>query len=1032
MRLPATLGRYRLEAVLGSGTFATVYRGRDEALDVSVAVKVLADNWSFDPETRGRFIGEAQLLRRVDGTRVVRVHDIGQTDDARPFFVMDFAEHGTIEDRIGSLAAEGRVLSVEDVLRFVRQLAEGIAEVHRLGVVHRDLKPSNLLLRGTRPAAGGGGTSADDVGTALVHLDERLVVGDLGLARDLDGPTRLTAAVGTPGYMAPEQADPASPIDARADIYAATAILHTVVAGAPPPDDAAAVLDDPSLPRAVADLLRRGLARRPQDRYATVEEWLFAVEAALDTVGDDWQTPVVRVPFLEGLSTLTRSTPRVRRAVADPPAGNAPVPAPGAAPPPKTGRARAGVVAAVVLAAVAAAAAVVLLVQNRGGGEATEGPEPTGEMAGVAPAPGVSTRLIDPIDVTATPDGTAFIVEMSTNRIRRLAPDGTLSTVAGTGAIGFSGDGGQATRATFSAPLAAAAAADGSVLVADSGNGRVRRIASDGTVSTVAGNGSSGSASPGADARSVGLSPTDVEVLPDGRFLVAEAFEHRVWVVEDGKLQPFAGNGAEGNSGDGGPAVDASFTSPSAIAAAPDGSVYVLDDTAAVVRRIDSDGTVTRVAGTGTPGFGGDGGPATGAQFDSPQGIVVAPDGSVYIGDVRNRRVRRIGPDSTITTVAGSGNRGFSGDGGPATAADLSTPTSPALGPDGEILFVDGYNNRIRAVAEDGTIRTAAGTGPSGLAGDGGPATEAPLRTPEGLAFDPRGRLVVVEGYTGAVRMVDTDGTITTIGLQSDIGLLGLAIAPSGLMSGTSGLTSKVYAATAADNFVALGGTGAAGYSGDGGPAVSAQFNYPIGVAFDASSLLIADSANSRVRRIDQSGVVTTVAGTGLPENDGGRDVPAAEASFAGPYGVAVGADGSVYVTELVGNRVRRIRPDGTVTTVAGTGQPGYGGDGGPATSARLNGPAGVAVAADGSVYVTELKGHRVRRVGADGVITTVAGTGEAGFSGDGGPGAEAELSAPAFCTIGPDAGLYVSDSGNGRVRRIDASGTITTVAGAF
>lgn len=1039
MRLPASLGRYRLDSVLGSGTFATVYRGRDEALDITVAVKVLADNWSFDPETRSRFIGEAQLLRRVDGTRVVRVHDIGQTDDACPFFVMDFADRGTIESRIGELAAMGRGLSVEDVLRFSRQLAEGIAEVHRLGVVHRDLKPSNLLLRttgrvGAAPAPGQDQVAAD-IGTALVRLDERLVVGDLGLARDLDGPTRLTAAVGTPGYMAPEQADPSSPIDRRADIFAATAILHTVVAGAPPPESAASLPDDPSLPRPVADLLRRGLAPRPADRFGSVEEWLTAVEGALDSIGDDWQTPSVRVAFIDGLSTLTRSTPRARRSVPAPAAGLAHPAGPSPVPSPHTTRRKRGVLvlAGVILVAVVAAVAALGILSGRGGGEGGGPASSSGTMAGVDPTLGTEARLIDPIDVTAATDGTAFVVETSTNRVRRLGTDGILATVAGTGSLGYSGDGGPATAASLSYPTGAAAAADGSVYVADNGNRRVRKIAPDGTINTVAGNGSSGSAVAGTDARSAGLLPTDVEVLTDGRLLIAESLSHRVWVVEGGKLQPFAGSGAAGSDGDGSAAVDATLQSPSAVAAAADGSVYVLDDAAAVVRRVDADGTITTVAGTGTAGFSGDGGPATQAQLDSPQGISAAPDGTVYIGDVRNRRVRRVGTDGIMSTVAGTGTRGYTGDGGPATAAELATPQALAIGPGGAVLVVDGFNNRLRSIDAGGTITTAAGTGPAGMSGDGGPATEAPLRTPRGIGFDEEGRLYIVEGYTDGVRRVERDGTISTLGYQPDSGLAGLVVGPGGILVESATLTSQVlFVATDGRVMVLAGTRGGSGFSGDGGPGSAAQLNFPVGVAIDGQSVLVADSANHRLRRIDQNGVITTVAGTGLPQNDGGRDAPAAEVALAQPTGVAVGPDASIYVTEMAGNRVRRIRPDGIMVTIAGTGQAGFGGDGGPATAARLNAPGGVAVAADGTVYVTEVKGHRVRRIGTDGTITTVAGTGDEGFSGDGGPAIVAQLSGPAFCAIGPDASLYVSDSGNGRVRRVDQDGTITTVAGAF
>jgi len=1062
MQLPSSLGRYHLDEVIGAGTFATVFHGRDEALDVPVAVKVLGENWSFDPEVRSRFIAEAQLLRRA-GQRVVRVHDIGQTEDARPYFVMDFAENGTVEDRLAALAAEGARLQVEDLSRLARQLAAGVREVHALGVVHRDLKPSNLLLR--RIPAGRAGTGGPHgppdgpgdapaergVGTALVHADEHVVIGDLGLARDLDGPTRLTAAVGTPGYMAPEQQAPGTRVDTRADIYAATAILHTVVTGAPPPLGTAAAAAHEDLPDPVRALLVHGLAEDPEDRFGSIDEWLDAVESALDVVGGDWRSPEPTIGFVSELSTLTRSTPppRVPRPAPTVRPTGAPAtalpPAPGPAPAPR--RSALLVVATLgALIVVGAAVAATLFSRNAPSPEPASGT--SGTVPGVAPRPASETRLIDPIDVATGPDGSVFVVELSAHRVQRLGRDGTMSVVAGTGVPGFSGDGGPATSARLSFPTGVGVAPDGSVLVADNGNGRVRRIAGDGTITTVAGTGQSGPGLAGQVATASPLSPTDVTTTPDGTVIVNESSAHRVWSIADGKLNPFAGTGDKGNSGDGGDARDAKLMSPSTVLGAADGSVYVTDTKAGVVRRVSPDGTIGTVAGSGTSGFSGDGGPGTLAELDGPDGVAVDGAGNLYIADTANERIRRLSTDGTISTAAGSATSGFAGDGGPATAAEFAGPIAVAYGLDGAAVVVDSYNNRLRAIAADGTISTVAGTGPSGRAGDGGPAVEAPVYEPEGIAFDREGNLLVAENYSGRIRKVDSAGVISTVAAASSNGpgdggpaRTAEIDSPAGIATDAYGnvylaetVTSLVRGITAGGTILRLAGTGVSGFSGDGGPGLQAQLNTPVGLAIDAGGLLLADGANGRVRRLSWDGTITTVAGTGPPTGDEGRDLPALQATLALPWGIAVAPDGSILVTETVGERVRRVDPvTSAMTVIAGTGQSGFSGDGGTATAARLSGPAGVAVAGDGTVFISEGHGNRIRRIAPDGVITTVAGTGEAGFSGDGGPAQRAQLSSPEFLAIGPDGALYVSDKGNNRVRRIDLSnGTITTVAGAF
>jgi len=350
--------------------------------------------------------------------------------------------------------------------------------------------------------------------------------------------------------------------------------------------------------------------------------------------------------------------------------------------------------------------------------------------------------------------GVAFPQEASA------AGTGTISTIAGSDSFGdFTGDGGPAPAAALNEPLGVAVMPDGGYLIADAGNDRVRRVFADGTIRTVAGTGWFGDSGDGGPATAASFKdPIGVAVLLDGSFLIADAGAGRVRRVSPtGIITTVAGNGTRGFSGDGGPATAAEIFDPNGLAVLPDGG-FLIADGDYVVRRVFPDGTITTVAGTGVQGFSGDGGPATAAQLNLPYSVAVTPDGGFLIADSGNRRVRRVSPTGIITTVAGTGVPGSSGDGGAATAAQLNDPTGLATTPDGGFLIADFFGNRVRRVSPTGVISTLAGTGNLAVFrnGDGGPATAANIDLPFAVALTPSGGFVFSEEGNAAVRFVDS------------------------------------------------------------------------------------------------------------------------------------------------------------------------------------------------------------------------------------------------------------------------------------
>ncbi|MCL5994749.1 MAG: hypothetical protein M1546_01685, partial [Chloroflexi bacterium] len=351
---------------------------------------------------------------------------------------------------------------------------------------------------------------------------------------------------------------------------------------------------------------------------------------------------------------------------------------------------------------------------------------------------------------------------------------------------------------------------------------------------------------------------------------------------------------------------------------------------------------------------------------------------TLYLGDGTRRSTESLGA-GIINTFAGGGSvPGIGvGDGGPATQAELGVPAGVAVGSDGRVYIAEEVGQRVRRVDASGVITTVAGTGTPGFSGDGGPATSAMLSDPHAVAVAPDGTLYIADRSNHRIRRVDTNGIITTVA-----------------------------------------GTGAYGFSGNGGLATLAMINSPFGVALGPdSSLYIADEGNKRVRRVGPDGIITTVAGNGIG-SFGGDGGPATQASLSA-WRVAVGPDGSLYITDRSNYRVRRVGTDGIITTVAGNGTAGFGGDGGPATSAQISASEDVAPDPDGGFYIADRNNYRVRWVGSDGIISTVAGNGTYGFSGDGGLAIRAQLDEPIGLALGPDGSLYIADWFNQRVRRV-------------
>jgi sugar lactone lactonase YvrE len=597
-----------------------------------------------------------------------------------------------------------------------------------------------------------------------------------------------------------------------------------------------------------------------------------------------------------------------------------------------------------------------------------------------------SATLSNPNEVAVDAAGNLYIADRSNHRIRKVAPDGVISTFAGTGLTGFSGDGGPASSARLNQPADVATDASGNVYIADTGNNRIRKITPDGLISTIAGSGAAGSSGDGGLAVNASFNaPEGLVVDSDGSLYVSESLGHRVRKFAlGGTISTVAGTGTAGFSGDGGPGVGAKLNHPTGMSVDGAGNLFIADTFYHRIRKLAATGSVSTVAGDGTNQCGLRS-TATTSPLARPYGVVLDGSGNLYVTNLCDSLVR-VTPAGGIDLYAGNPfETGFSGDGGPATAALFNAPSGLAIDALGALYVADNLNQRVRKITAAGTISTVAG---SSYSGDGAAAVGAEISHATDLAYDAAGNLFIAESGFNRIRKLTPDGVIST-----------------------------------------FAGNGRAEFSGDNGPAVEAGLNRPSGLAFDgAGNLFIADQENLRIRMITRDGMIQTVAGMGDPNNEYGDGVDARQAGLSHPSDVAIDAAGTVFVATK--NRVRKFTLGGVFEPVAGLDMyGGFSGDGGTATAATLARPAGLAFDAAGNLLIADTDNRRIRRI-SNGIITTIAGNGTATFSGDGGPASAASFNAPRGLSVDANGNIYIADTGNHRIRKIAADGTISTLAG--
>ena len=690
--------------------------------------------------------------------------------------------------------------------------------------------------------------------------------------------------------------------------------------------------------------------------------------------------------------------------------------------------------------------------------------------------PATAAQVGQPEAIAVDSAGDVFIADVNFDRIREIVrATGVIITVAGNGSVGYSGDGGPAIAAEFVDPQGIAVDSAGDLFIADTGNNRIREVnASTHIITTVAGGGSSagndglGDGGPATAAQLSG--PEGIAVDSAGDLFIADASNNRIREVNASTqiITTVAGSGTSGFGGDGLPATSTAvdLESPSGVAVDSAGDIFIADTSNDRIREVNASTTViTTVAGNGTSGFGGDGllATSTAVELGGPQGIAVDSAGDLFIADTGNSRIREVNASThIITTVAGGGDSGL-GDGGLATAAELSGPFGVALDSAGDLFIADTYNFRVREVnytADNyatSDISTVAGGG--GSISDGSAATQAYLSNPYGVATDSAGDIFIADTATNRIREVNvTTGIITTVaGGGNNRGTDGVGDggpATAAELNLGYGEGGGVAVDSAGDLFIAdsgnnrirevnasthiiitVAGNGTYGFGGDGLPATAAELGDPRGVALDSTGdLFIADSGNGRIREVNATtGTIVTVAGDGYPLYNG-DNIAATAANLATPTGIALDSAGDIFFADTFDFRIREVNAStGLITTVAGDGVQGYGGDNIAATATDLFVPDGVAVDALGDVFIAD-EDNRVREVvKATGIIITVAGTGNGSFGGDGGPAGSASVDSPSGVAIGPTGNLLIADTGNNRIREINyGSADALTVAGVI
>jgi sugar lactone lactonase YvrE len=713
--------------------------------------------------------------------------------------------------------------------------------------------------------------------------------------------------------------------------------------------------------------------------------------------------------------------------------------------------------------------------------------------------PATSAQLSIPLGLAVDSAGNLFIVDAGNYRIRKVS-NGVISTVAGSGTSGLWGDNGPATASVLDGPVSVAVDSAGNLYIAEfshgllSSNSRIREV-SNGVITTVAGTGGPGFSGDNGPAANAQLDfPTGVAVDSAGYLYIADTGNSLIRKVSNGVISTVAGNGTPGFSGDNGPATSAQLSGPMGVAVDSADNVYIGDsdnDRVRVLAPAFSCAYSVSPTALQAPALGGSltvgiqtdasctwmvsGLPSwmvvSGASFGAGPGKVTLAVGPNYSGATLSLSVSIAGVAVTITqapapTITGytwsstpAANQPFSGTiAGTAFSAPISVWFCPSSGDCQQLAASQVTLNDTTSVAvtdvtlaggfwqiyvqtSDGaSARSAAfavGAAPApaiaGYAWTTPPMPSQPFSgTITGTGFSTPISVWFCPG-SGSCQQLPVAQVVVNDTTSASLTSVSLAAGSWQIYVQTSGGASARSAAftVRASPFTTVAGTGSmAGSARDNGPATAATLAEPYGVAVDASgNLYIADYGNDTIRKVSPSGIITTVAGTGIwgYSGDGG---PATSAKLKAPRNVALDGSGNLYIADTDGHRIRQVSPSGTITTVAGTGTSGYSGDGGPAANAQLAGPSGVAVDGSGNLFIADTGNFRIREISAGGIITTVAGTGEWGYSGDGGPATSAQLYSARGVAVDGFGNLYIADDGSATVRKVSPGGTISTVAG--
>jgi sugar lactone lactonase YvrE len=626
-----------------------------------------------------------------------------------------------------------------------------------------------------------------------------------------------------------------------------------------------------------------------------------------------------------------------------------------------------------------------------------------------------------PLGVVRRPDGDLIVVDYQAHRLWRIDQAGILHAFAGDGVPGNSGDDGPALAARFYFPHDLTQDKAGHLYLSDLGNDTYRRID-----------------------------------------------------YHTGIISRVAGSGRKGRGGDGGPALDAEFDTTCGIAVDEHGNLFLSSEWGNNIRRVDAQtGLIDRFAGLDArlydaqdgqqrPSFGptlslmgfhGDGGPASEAAFHNPEHLAFDSHGDLYICDNANDRIRKIDMQTGIIhTVLGNGQRSSNGDGRLATEASTLMPDAICLDVHDNLYVAEKYGFRVRKVdGQTGIVQTLVGNGVPGFGEEGLHGSQTHCNSCEaGIWADPdgtvlwsdcSGRLRRYDGRSGIVTTVlggtgVHDGEIATRAFLCGPG--GLAVGPDGRLYIADVWSQRIRMIEPTTGLITtVAGNGARAYGGDNGPATEAYLGNPHDIAVDSRGrLVIADTRNGRLRRVETDGTIRVIAGTTLPWDGGegrwdkGDHGPAISASLATVLAVTHGPNDDIYLGDGIG-RIRRIDAhSGLISTVAGTGQSGYSGDGGLAVNAQIGSPTAVCLDEAGQIYFADSVYHVIRKIDRDGIISTIVGQGTAGFSADGILASQALIDTPWGLAIATDGTVYFSDSRNGRVRYLNSAGRLETVAG--